>query len=59
MPAELLAHLKKVWVSGQRLRISRVAAQRSGESRPRAPHEDGTPRERKPSRRTPPNKHRG
>jgi ATP-dependent RNA helicase DeaD len=59
MPAELLAHLKKVWVSGQRLRISRVAAQRSGESRPRAPHEYGTPRERKPSRRTPPNKHRG
>ena len=23
MPAELLAHLKKVWVAGQRLRISR------------------------------------
>ena len=59
MPAELLAHLKKVWVSGQRLRISRVAAQRSGESRPRAPHEYGTPRERKPSKRIPPNKHRG
>ena len=33
MPSELLAHLKKVWVAGQRLRISR-----DGESDGHAPH---------------------
>jgi ATP-dependent RNA helicase DeaD len=33
MPAELLAHLKKVWVSGQRLRISRDTGDSAPESR--------------------------
>ncbi len=41
MPVELLGHLKKVWVSGQRLRISRLAAKHSPGSRgPRADSPD-------------------
>ncbi|MFC4728295.1 DEAD/DEAH box helicase [Coralloluteibacterium thermophilus] len=39
MPRELMAHLKKVWVSGQQLRISRLSEPASGAraARPRGP----------------------
>ncbi|MBS1936706.1 MAG: DbpA RNA binding domain-containing protein, partial [Bacteroidetes bacterium] len=44
MPAELLAHLKKVWVAGQRLRISRDTGGGDGTHVPkRAPHAKGKP----------------
>ncbi|MBR0344247.1 MAG: DbpA RNA binding domain-containing protein, partial [Rudaea sp.] len=46
MPAELLAHLKKVWVSGQRLRISRDTG-------------DSAPESRSAPRGKPPGKHLG
>jgi ATP-dependent RNA helicase DeaD len=44
MPSELLRHLKKVWVSGQQLRISRAGGKpEHGPPRPpRAPHHPGT-----------------
>jgi ATP-dependent RNA helicase DeaD len=42
MPPELLAHLKKVWVAGQRLRIRRDTG--GGEQTPRrAPHAQDKP----------------
>ena len=46
MPPELLAHLKKVWVAGQRLRISRDAS--GGAHVPKdAPHAKGKPAKKK------------
>ncbi|SNT31300.1 ATP-dependent RNA helicase CsdA [Noviherbaspirillum humi] len=54
MPDDLLHHLKKVWVAGQQLRISRegesMAAGRSGKAGPSAP-EDAGDRPGKPPRR--------
>jgi len=46
MPAELLAHLKKVWVAGQRLRISRDTGKPEPAS-PHAPHAGNKPPKKK------------
>ena len=46
MPKELLQHLKKVWVSGQKLQISR--AEEAGGARPGARR--GPPRSDRPDR---------
>jgi len=47
MPAELLAHLKKVWVAGQRLRISRDAGGDGTYAPKRAPHAKDKPAKKK------------
>ncbi|ANB17402.1 DEAD/DEAH box helicase [Dokdonella koreensis] len=56
MPSELLSHLKKVWVSGQRLRISRVKGGGGGggsgdEEGSRPPRRSGPPGRGAPPRR--------
>ena len=56
MPRETLAHLKKVWVSGQQLRISRLGEE-AGEAPPRRfagkPGRKGPPGPKKPHRKGP------
>ncbi len=43
MPRELLAHLKKVWVSGQQLRIHRLGEGEAGDAAPRRFKPGGKP----------------
>ncbi len=49
MPPEILAHLKKVWVAGQRLRISRLAAHAGGDTAAPRRH-DAAPKGPRPPR---------
>ncbi|HNR91215.1 MAG TPA: DEAD/DEAH box helicase [Dokdonella sp.] len=52
MPPEILAHLKKVWVAGQRLRISRLAAHGKGDDNSPTPrHHDPAAKGPRPPRR--------
>ncbi len=51
MPSELLSHLKKVWVSGQRLRISRVKGGADIGGRPPRRPSTGAPKRNGPPRR--------